>query len=1501
MATETNKVVTKNEITGDASQLLKEINRVVKASSEAQKQIGDIGKGFNVSLGTSQFKTIIKSFKDIQNSAKSLSKHLKTVQTQVAGISALTNKAAFKGAMDRVMYGTEAGQENQRLKVQQKEIRVKEQNVKMNREIQASQAGVNKETLQMVDRFQRLDATLGLTQLKLMANYAAMNTVIGGFKYLLNYTVQFDSELKQLQAISAVSNTGLQKLKTTIYEVANATKFTSLEVAKSGTVLAQAGLSVAQIQKTLPAIANLATATGTDLATSTDVITSVLNVYSLQVSEAEQVTNALTTAMNESKADIAGFQTAMQYAGNVAAQLGISYEETAAAIAAMTQAGIRSKSMLGTGLRAVLTEFLKPTKNLVGQLEKVGLTIEDIDVRSQGFTTVLKKLKDAGFGAAEAFRGMQRRGAAALAAMLGQTDFMDDLRLKMAGSTAAAKANETQMEALLHQWENFQSIMGSVAYEGLAPVISGLSSLLKVINNFMKGTETSIILSALFGATSLTAVTATVGVVVKSLASIGTALISLQRALKIISAGKGALIGITALTGLSSGPILAVVAGLGALAGALYVVGGRLGWFGDKADQAQAKLEETKGEIDEVKSNYEALNDVLDRLYLNREKLDNQAERDIFTREILSRFPEASKYINATAGSVEELIKVVEKLQEIDLSKMVEKTKQAAEEAANATQEIAKKAFSEMGNLWGNFSFLTMSPFTSFGGNAEIAKARAESEKDLKAAIAELEKVSGGEFKYVDNTKTPKNASWQRRKEDLGADVINQFREFALTQKSYDPESFVRTASTAINDGELKKAIDALAEEMRLRRERENAEYNQSFNENFGDIIKDLRDSSTKSIELYNENNSILKDVMTGDKAETEAEKELATRSIEALEASLDTFKDIRSAKTQGDLEKALNLQTGTLSSRFETMVKDNPTLAELDEEALTQKFARSFLDGLAASGIESKLADAIVSAQSQLGIDDQKSIKSQRSALDKQIKDKIKNLKSTQTSDLSKEKEDIRKAILQQYQLGLAGIGLQTVGDGLTGTETEALAGSKVKYTGSISDQNKLNILINQRDSQLKKLDSQVVEVTSSVDKTALKIDYFFKNLKARLKEIDDAYEESLFKLNAPLTLQEGRALGAERAFGSGSVITQAEQVKLSNMEKNLLPQQTALMKEQVKQYREVLKSLQTDKGYAGIESQYKSANERYEKAMAGGSAVEMKAASDNLNKVASNYYKYTEQTTSLQDKIRDLQEDIVKNTEALWYQEANENLSAKDPFSAVTTGMNAASTIYTEEQAKEGLTRIAPVVGKMTLETLNAAENGFADMFQTIINGSASAGEAFKTFGQSIVKTIADIATQMLAKQAVLGMMSFFGFGDTSGGASSWNPAVPPPSMKSVAQGGLITGPIKNRDSVPTQLMPGEYVLKKSAVDAVGRDYLDNLNNNASSLVSTSESQVSEAAANTDGEKTGVGGVVNVWVVSQEQQAQMSPSDVLVTVSDDMRKGGNLKKLVKQIAMGG
>jgi hypothetical protein len=42
------------------------------------------------------------------------------------------------------------------------------------------------------------------------------------------------------------------------------------------------------------------------------------------------------------------------------------------------------------------------------------------------------------------------------------------------------------------------------------------------------------------------------------------------------------------------------------------------------------------------------------------------------------------------------------------------------------------------------------------------------------------------------------------------------------------------------------------------------------------------------------------------------------------------------------------------------------------------------------------------------------------------------------------------------------------------------------------------------------------------------------------------------------------------------------------------------------------------------------------------------------------------------------------------------------------------------------------------------------------------------------------------------------------------------------------------------------------------------------------------------------------NVWVVSPDQKQQMSPQDVVVTISDDISRNGSIKRLIKQVISG-
>lgn len=1438
----------------------------------------EIKEAFNNYNGNLLNKSMSQALSNISGQTKALNRQLKAIQAFYTGLPAMINKAELTGKRTKLMYsGADA-----EIFQQAKTAAALENMQKTIKSYQLSQLGISNETQKYAERSQQLNQYLGVTQLRLMANYAAINAVTNGLRSVLNYTGQFNEELKQLQAISAVSDTGLKGLKETIYEVANATKFNSLEVAKSATVLAQAGLSVSQIKETLPAIAKLATATGTDLATSTDVITSTLNIYSLQVTEATQVTNALTTAMNESKADIAGFQTAIQYAGNFAAQLGMSYEETAAAIAAATQAGIRSKSMLGTGLRAVLTEFLKPTDKLVTQLGKVRLTLSDIDVRTKGFTNVLKTLKDAGFGAAEAFRGMERRGAAFLVALINQVDFIGQLRERMAGSTAAMKANETQMEALTNQCKNFKSILGNIAYEGLEPIIELLSKLLKTINSFMSSGLVGIIGSVLFGTITVAGTTSFVSLIIKSLGTISSSIVKLGKSLEVMqrySRMRGVSMAVTGIfaifTKLPLGQVTMFAAAIAALITTLGMAASAMGLFTSESDKAKAKLEESLGELDKSQQGYSTLQNMLDRFYANRQKLDNQAERNIFVREIITRIPEASTVIKDAAISVDDLEKALHKLNDIRLDKLVNETKKVAEATKQSLfADTAENLSNIISNGW-------------FGSSSDGLHNLLGYITNLKNLMPELE---------TKNISTELSKAWNRRlgfgstdisSKRLTSVLIKEIRKAAekrYPEESSNQASYLRNTAKLIKDNEeFKQLLNDIADNIEAEANLISAATARGVKAEFSDeisqIMKDTQSSIADAAKVQEDVNNSLRLGIDLSKEQVEAVKN-SSSSLEEMQKRLDSLKNV---KTTADLASFFGIKESDLKTRFSNMRKENPELRDVSDKDLVTRIAGQMTTEF--SGAISRLIEAMTSLEDTIAANSQLDRASRNAASETSriISQRINSLGGIPAAELAKEEKAIRDLIDEYRSYARAAAGLGNLEEGVALTPEQKKAESRINM---------------QIDVWEKKLTSTSSNLIAKIDTTSMRMDYFFKMLKANIEEADAAYNKAIANMNKQVNIQQGIVTGAERYYGSGSVISSVEQQRLTDLQEANLAKETEVSERLYKRYEEILETLRNNPMYSNIKGDYFSALERYQRAQSSGSAVEIEAAYRNLNRVSDTYNKFAKQETDLEKSMYDLKETIDANNATLDYIKKQGEMSG---MGQITSGFNYGIQSYRDEVKNQGLLTLGETTASYTKQSVDALDSSLSEMFSNILSGSAKAGDAFKSFGQTVIATLRDIAVQMAVKQGLNLLFSAFGFG-TGGGESPTNLLAQIPGFGK-AQGGLVVGPTPNRDSVLTKLMPGEYVLKKSAVDTIGKDYLDNLNNNSNGIIQGSKEEMdsSLAATSSDSNSPTPNGIVNVYVVAQDQQQGMSPNDVLVTISNDILKGGQTKRLIKQVAVGG
>src|SRR5690606_25392448 len=91
--------------------------------------------------------------------------------------------------------------------------------------------------------------------------------------------------------------------------------------------------------------------------------------------ELEVVGDILAIVSARTTTDMVDLGTAFRYAGPVAATAGVEFEEAAAALGVLAQAGFNA-SVGGTALRGIITRLAIPTQQSQEIFEKFGLSVE---------------------------------------------------------------------------------------------------------------------------------------------------------------------------------------------------------------------------------------------------------------------------------------------------------------------------------------------------------------------------------------------------------------------------------------------------------------------------------------------------------------------------------------------------------------------------------------------------------------------------------------------------------------------------------------------------------------------------------------------------------------------------------------------------------------------------------------------------------------------------------------------------------------------------------------------------------------------------------------------------------------------------------------------------------------------------------------------------------------------------------------------------------------------
>lgn len=222
---------------------------------------------------------------------------------------------------------------------------------------------------------------------------------------------EFGVQMAQVAAVSGATSEELKTLSARARTMGGA--FTAAQAAEGMATLAQAGFKVNEVLSATEPLLNLATAGGIGLAEAMTVATGIMGPFNLKAADAGRIADVLAQAASSTNAGVNDMGQAMNAVAPVAGQLGLRFEEVAAALGEMSSGNIKGERA-GTALRAILARLVKPSAEVTEGLASIGVTARDVNPATHSLADILATI-----GAAQERVGSKTAAAASNVGIFG--------------------------------------------------------------------------------------------------------------------------------------------------------------------------------------------------------------------------------------------------------------------------------------------------------------------------------------------------------------------------------------------------------------------------------------------------------------------------------------------------------------------------------------------------------------------------------------------------------------------------------------------------------------------------------------------------------------------------------------------------------------------------------------------------------------------------------------------------------------------------------------------------------------------------------------------------------------------------------------------------------------------------------------------------------------------------------------------------------------------------
>lgn len=206
---------------------------------------------------------------------------------------------------------------------------------------------------------------------------AAGLVIAGGLGVAVKSAADFEQGLSNIKAVSGATGDTMELVRGKAMQLGKDTKFSAGEAASAMEELAKAGIPLPDILNgAADATVALAAAGEVSLPEAATIASNAMNQFSLKAADMPKVADAIAGAANASAIDVSEFGQSLSQVGAVANLAGVSFEDTATAIALMGNAGIKG-SDAGTSLKSMFQRLIPNTKEQKDLMAKLGIITKD--------------------------------------------------------------------------------------------------------------------------------------------------------------------------------------------------------------------------------------------------------------------------------------------------------------------------------------------------------------------------------------------------------------------------------------------------------------------------------------------------------------------------------------------------------------------------------------------------------------------------------------------------------------------------------------------------------------------------------------------------------------------------------------------------------------------------------------------------------------------------------------------------------------------------------------------------------------------------------------------------------------------------------------------------------------------------------------------------------------------------------------------------------------------